>query len=183
MVKRFKYDVKKIFERDPAAKNILEVLLCYPSLKALTVHRLNHWLHNKNVPVIPRLFSQTVRFFTGIEVHPGAKIGKGVFIDHGHGVVIGETAEIGDNVVMFHGVTLGGRGLSKGKRHPTIGKNVFIGAGAKLLGPIKIGRNTKIGAQAVVLNDIPSNATAVGFPAKVVKIKGKKVDYEKEHWK
>lgn len=182
MLETLKADIKAVFDNDPAAKNLVEVLLCYPGLKAITMHRINHWLYKKNLPLIPRVLSQLTRFFTGVEIHPGAKIGKGLFIDHAHGVVIGETAEIGNNVVLFHEVTLGGRGHKKGKRHPTIGNNAFIGAGSKLLGHIKIGDNTKIGAQAVVLDSMPSNATVVGFPAKVVKLNGKKVKYKKKHW-
>lgn len=181
MIKTIKHDIKAVFDKDPAAKNLLEVILCYPGLKAVSMHRLTYWMHKKDIPLIPRMLSQLTRFFTGIEIHPGAKIGKGMFIDHGHGVVIGETAEIGDNVTIFHEVTLGGTGNEQGKRHPTIGNNVFIGAGAKLLGNIKIGDNTKIGAQAVVLHDMPSHATVVGFPAKVVRHKGEKVNYKKKH--
>lgn len=161
-------DIKAIFEKDPAATNIIEVLLAYPGLHALLMHRVAHWLHVRGVPVIPRLISHLSRFLTGIEIHPGAKIGKGFFIDHGMGVVIGETAEIGDNVLLYQGVTLGGTGKQKGKRHPTLGNNVTIGVGAKILGAITIGDNARVGAGSVVLNDVPANATAVGVPAKVV---------------
>jgi serine O-acetyltransferase len=161
-------DIRAIFERDPAATNLIEVLLCYPGLHALIMHRIAHALYKRGIPVLPRLISHINRFLTGIEIHPGAKIGKGVFIDHGMGVVIGETAEIGDNCHLFQGVTLGGTGKQRGKRHPTIGNNVMIGVGAKVLGAITVGDNAKIGAGAVVLRDVPPNATAVGVPAKVV---------------
>jgi len=177
--KTFKEDVKAVFRNDPAATNIVEVLLTYPGLHAITFHRLIHFLWKIGIPVLPRFLSHINRFFTGIEIHPGAKIGKGVFIDHGMGIVIGETAEIGDYCVLFHQVTLGGRGKEKGKkRHPTLKNNVFVGAGAKILGPIEIGENSKIGADAVVLDSIPPNATAVGHPAVVIRLNGKKVgDY------
>ncbi|NLZ38548.1 MAG: serine O-acetyltransferase [Firmicutes bacterium] len=172
---RLKKDVKAIFERDPAAKSILEVLLCYPGLHALWFHRLAHRLHRWGLVLLPRLISQLSRFLTGIEIHPGAKIGEGFFIDHGMGVVIGETTEIGDNVTIYQGVTLGGTGKEKGKRHPTIGNNVVIGTGAKILGPIKIGDNVKIGAGSVVLRDVPSNTTVVGVPGRVVVYEGERV--------
>ncbi|EHL07920.1 serine O-acetyltransferase [Desulfitobacterium hafniense DP7] len=165
---QIKQDIKVIFERDPAAKTIVEVILCYPGLHALIAHRLAHCLYKNNMVLIPRLISQTSRFFTGIEIHPGAKIGQGLFIDHGMGVVIGETAEVGDNVTIYQGVTLGGTGKEKGKRHPTVGNNVFIGSGAKILGSIKIGDNVKIGAGSVVTKPVPSNTTVVGVPGKVV---------------
>lgn len=172
-----KEDVKAVFKNDPAATNIVEVLLTYPGLHAITFHRFVHLLWKLKIPVIPRLLSHINRFLTGIEIHPGAKIGKGVFIDHGMGTVIGETAEIGDYCVLFHQVTLGGRGNERGKkRHPTLKNNVFVGAGAKILGPVVIGENTKIGADSVVLDSIPPNATAVGHPAVVIKINGKKID-------
>ena len=168
MLRQIKGDIKAIFERDPAAKTILEVILCYPGLHALIAHRLAHYLYKKNMVLLPRIISQLTRFFTGIEIHPGAKIGQGVFIDHGMGVVIGETAEVGDNVTIYQGVTLGGTGKEKGKRHPTIGNNVFIGAGAKILGSIKVGDNVKIGAGSEVTKPVPSNTTVVGVPGKVV---------------
>ncbi len=161
-------DIRGIFEKDPAATNIVEVLLTYPGLHALTMHRVAHWLHVRGVPLIPRLISHISRFLTGIEIHPGAKIGKGVVIDHGMGIVIGETAEVGDNVLLYQGVTLGGTGKQKGKRHPTLGNNVTVGVGAKVLGAITLGDNVRVGAGSVVLNDVPANATAVGVPAKVV---------------
>ena len=149
--------------------------MLYPSINALIVYRIAHKLYNKKCFFLARLLSQLARFFTGIEIHPGAKIGKGLFIDHGMGVVIGETAEVGDNVTIYHGVTLGGTGKDKGKRHPTVKDNVIIGAGAKVLGPITIGNNVKVGANSVVLKDVPDNATAVGMPAKII-IKDKKKD-------
>jgi len=167
-------DIKAIFERDPAARSIWEVLL-YPGLHAIFWHRIAHFFYQHKFFFIARLISQIVRFFTGIEIHPGAKIGKGFFIDHGMGVVIGETAEIGDNVTIYQGVTLGGTGKEKGKRHPTIGNNVIIAAGAKVLGNIKIGDNVKIGAGSVVIRDVPSNSTVVGVPGRIVKHKGKRV--------
>ncbi|MCD6575125.1 serine O-acetyltransferase [Candidatus Aerophobetes bacterium] len=167
-------DIRAVFERDPAARSIWEVLL-YPGLHAIFWHRIAHFLYQHRFFFIARLISQIVRFFTGIEIHPGAKIGKGFFIDHGMGVVIGETTEIGDNVTLFQGVTLGGTGKEKGKRHPTIGNNVTIAAGAKVLGNIKIGDNVNIGAGSVVIRDVPSYSTVVGVPGRVVKHRGKKV--------
>ncbi len=160
-------EIKAIMERDPAARNIFEAFL-YPSLHAIILHRVAHALYEANVPFFPRLVSQISRFLTGIEIHPGAKIGKGLFIDHGMGVVIGETAEIGDNVTLYQGVTLGGTGKQQGKRHPTLGDNVLVGVGAKVLGAITIGENARIGGGAVVLKDVPPNTTAVGVPAKIV---------------
>ena len=157
-----------IYENDPAANNIAEVLFCYPGLQALILHRIAHKLNYWNVPFIPRFISYLTRIITGIEIHPKAKIGNRVFIDHGEGVVIGETAIIGDDVVIFPGSTLGGTGKDKGKRHPTIGNRVIIGCGAKVLGNITIGDNAKIGANAVVLKDVPANTTAVGIPARII---------------
>ena len=167
-------DIKAVFERDPAARNIWEVLL-YPGLHAIFWHRISHFLHLHHFKFLARLISQIVRFFTGIEIHPGAKIGKGFFIDHGMGVVIGETTEIGNNVTLFQGVTLGGTGKEKGKRHPTLGNNVMVSAGAKILGNIRIGDNVKIGAGSVVIRDVPSDATVVGVPGRIVKHRGKRV--------
>lgn len=161
-------DISAIFERDPAVRNIFEVILAYPGFHALLFHRVAHFLWNMGIPVIPRWISHLSRFLTGIEIHPGARIGKGVFIDHGMGVVIGETAEVGDNVTIYQGVTLGGTGKERGKRHPTVGNNVVIGVGAAILGAVNVGDNARIGAGAVVLRDVPANATAVGIPAKVV---------------
>jgi serine O-acetyltransferase len=167
-------DIKAVFERDPAARSIWEVLL-YPGPQTIFWHRIAHFLYGHNLKFLSRLISQIVRFFTGIEIHPGAKIGKGFFIDHGMGVVIGETTEIGDNVTLFQGVTLGGTGKEKGKRHPTLGNNVVVAAGAKVLGNIKIGDNVKIGAGSVVVRDVPSDSTVVGIPGRVVRHKGKRV--------
>lgn len=161
-------DLRAALDRDPAATNPIEVVLAYPGIHALLAHRLAHFLYLSGVPILPRVVSHTSRILTGIEIHPGATIGKGLFIDHGMGVVIGETTEIGDNVTMYQGVTLGGTGQERGKRHPTIGDNAMIGVGAKILGDINVGENSKIGAGAVVLNDVPPNSTAVGVPAKVV---------------
>ncbi|MCH3965222.1 MAG: serine O-acetyltransferase [Clostridium sp.] len=166
--KILKYDIKNAMKNDPAARNSLEVFLLYPCIHALIHYRIAHFFYNKKMFFIARAISQLSRFFTGIEIHPGAKIGKGLFIDHGMGVVIGETAEVGDNVTLYHGVTLGGTGKETGKRHPTVGNNVFIGSGAKLLGPIVVGDRVKIGANAVVLEDIPSDCTAVGVPVRII---------------
>ena len=163
-----KEDIKVVFERDPAAKSILEVILCYPGFHAIIMHRVAHFFYNRKFFLIARIISQLNRFITGIEIHPGAKIGKGFFIDHGMGVVIGETTEIGDNVTLYQGVTLGGTGKEKGKRHPTLGNNIVVGTGAKVLGPVKIGDNVKIGAGAVVLKDVPPGSTVVGIPGKAV---------------
>ena len=159
-------DFRIIFERDPAARNWLEVLFCYPGLHALCLHRLAHWLHCRGVSFIPRLISHLGRFFTGIEIHPGAEIGKGVFIDHGMGVVIGETAIVGDYTLIYQDVTLGGTGKEEGKRHPTLGKNVVVGAGAKILGNIQIGDRVRVGAGSVVLRDVSSDCTVVGIPGR-----------------
>ncbi len=161
-------DIRAVLERDPAATSVLEVVLAYPGLHALVIHRLAHSLYKAGIPLLPRLISHFGRFLTGIEIHPGAKIGSGVFIDHGMGVVIGETAEVGDNVTLYQGVTLGGTGKQRGKRHPTIGKNAIIGVGAKVLGAITVGEHARIGAGAVVLRDVPAYATAIGVPAKTV---------------
>jgi serine O-acetyltransferase len=161
-------DIRIIFERDPAARSVLEILTCYPGFHAMLFHRAAHWLWRRNALLPARFLSHVSRFLTGIEIHPGAKIGNGFFIDHGMGVVIGETAEIGENVTMYHGVTLGGTSWKKGKRHPTIEKNVIIGAGAAILGPIRIGENSKIGSGSVVNKDVPSNSTVVGIPGRVV---------------
>lgn len=175
MIEEMKQDIEAVRDRDPAAGHILEILFAYPGLHALWLHRLAHWLWESNVPVIPRLLSHLNRWLTGIEIHPGAKIGKGVFIDHGMGVVIGETAEVGDYVTLYQGVTLGGTGKEKGKRHPTIGNNVVIAAGAKVLGPITVGDYSKVGAGAVVIRDVPPNCTVVGVPGKVVMQEGEPV--------
>ncbi len=163
-------------EKDPAATSNLLVLLSYPGVHAIFFYKTSNFLWNKNFKFVARLISQFARFLTGIEIHPAAKIGKRLFIDHGMGIVIGETTIIGNNVSIFHGVTLGGTGKSKGKRHPTLEDNVMVSAGAKILGNITIGENSKIGANAVILKDIPKNATAVGIPAKIVRINGEKID-------
>jgi len=174
MFDSIKNDMKIIKKRDPAAKSNLEILLCYPGLHAIIIHRIAHFLYKKNMFLIARIISNISRFLTGIEIHPGAKIGKGVLIDHGMGVVIGETAEIGNNVVIYQGVTIGGTGKETGKRHPTICDNVMISTGAKILGPFKVGENAKIGAGSVVLSEVPPNCTVVGIPGRVV-AKGTKV--------
>lgn len=175
MFKNLKYDLNKVMENDPAARSKIEVFLLYPTIHALIAYRIAHYFYTKKLFFLARLISQISRFFTGIEIHPGAKIGRGLVIDHGMGLVIGETAEIGDDVLLYHGVTLGGTGKDKGKRHPTLGNNVVIGAGAKVLGPIYIGSNSKVGANSVVLKDVPEGATAVGIPAKnIIKIKEEK---------
>ena len=175
MFKNLKYDLNKVMENDPAARSKIEVFLLYPTIHALIAYRIAHYFYTKKLFFLARLISQISRFFTGIEIHPGAKIGRGLVIDHGMGVVIGETAEIGDDVLLYHGVTLGGTGKDKGKRHPTLGNNVVIGAGAKVLGPIYIGSNSKVGAKSVVLKDVPEGATEVGIPAKnIIKIKEEK---------
>ncbi len=170
LFKDVKRQIKNIKESDPAATNAVSIILLYPSIHAIFFYRIAHFLYNLRLLFLARLLSQLTRLFTGIEIHPGATIGKGLFIDHGMGVVIGETTIIGDDVKMFHGVTLGGTGKDKGKRHPTIGNNVKIGAGAKVLGDIKIGDNVKIGANAVVLKDVPKNHIAVGVPARIKEI-------------
>jgi serine O-acetyltransferase len=169
-------DFRIIFDRDPAARNWLEVLFCYPGLQALLFHRLSHWLYNLGIPFIPRFMSHIARFLTGIEIHPGATIGKGVFIDHGMGVVIGETAIVGDYALIYQGVTLGGTGKESGKRHPTLGENVVVGTGAKILGNIQIGNSVRIGAGSVVLRDVPSECTVVGVPGRIIYRSGVRVN-------
>lgn len=170
-IKKIKEDIKVIYEKDPAATNIVEVLFCYPGLQALISHRIAHKLAYWGIPFIPRLISYWTRIFTGIEIHPKAQIGNRFFIDHGEGVVIGETTIIGDDVLIYQQVTLGGTGNEHGKRHPTIGNNVIIGAGAKILGNIKIGDNTRVGAGSVVVDDVPEHCTVVGVPGRVVQQK------------
>ena len=167
-IKQLYLDAKNISDKDPASKNVLYVILFYPGFHALLFYRIAHFFNNINLKFIARLISQIARFLTGIEIHPGAKIGKRLFIDHGMGIVIGETATIGNNCTIYHGVTLGGTGKDKYKRHPDIGNNVIIGCGAKILGPIKIGNNVKIGANAVVLKEVSDNFTIVGVPGKIV---------------
>ena len=170
MFYKIKKDIEYIMENDPAARTKLEVFLLYPSIHARLAHMISHFLYKKNLLFLARLISQRARFLTGIEIHPGATLGAGILIDHGMGVVIGETAELGDRITIYHGTTLGGTGKEKGKRHPTVGNNVVIGAGAKILGNISIGSNSKIGANSVVINDVPEGATVVGIPGRVVKI-------------
>ncbi|OWZ84510.1 serine O-acetyltransferase [Natranaerobius trueperi] len=169
-------DVKAVFERDPAAKSVFEVLLCYPGVHAIMTHRLAHFLYNKKAFLLARVISQISRILTGVEIHPGAKIGKRLFIDHGMGIVIGETCEIGDDVTIYQGVTLGGTGKEKGKRHPTLKDRIVIGVGAKVLGPITIEDDVKIGGGSVVLDDVPCDSTVVGVPGRIVVRRGKKID-------
>lgn len=168
MFNKLRQDIDSVFARDPAARGRFEVLLCYPGIHAVMAYRLSNWLWRRKWHVLARFVSQLARFFTGIEIHPGATIGERFFIDHGMGVVIGETATIGDDVTMYHGVTLGGTSFEKGIRHPQVGNNVIIGAGAQLLGPIRIGNDARIGSNAVVVNDVPEAATMVGVPAHAV---------------
>ena len=175
LIESVKSDIESVKRRDPAARSTIEILLTYSGLHAIIMYRAAHWFHTRKMFVIARCISQFARFLTGIEIHPGAKIGKGFFIDHGSGVVIGETTEIGDNCLIYQGVTLGGTGKEKGKRHPTLGNNVMVGSGARVLGPFKVGDNAKIAANAVVLEEVPPNCTAVGVPARIVKRNGKKV--------
>jgi len=174
-------EVKAAFDRDPAATNYLEVLLTYSGLHAVMMYRIAHVIRKIKIPFLPRLISQIAKFITGIEIHPGAKIGKGLFIDHGMGVIIGETTVIGDNVTLFQGVTLGGTGKERGKRHPNIGNNVVVGTGAKVLGNITIGDNSYVGANAVVIKDVPANSTVVGVPGRITKQDGKKIDGNLDH--
>ncbi|MFH0839062.1 MAG: serine O-acetyltransferase EpsC [Candidatus Omnitrophota bacterium] len=171
----FREEIAATLARDPAASSSLEIILTYSGLHAIVFYRIAHVLFNWKIPLVPRMLSQCARFLTGIEIHPGARIGKGLFIDHGMGVVIGQTTEIGDNVTLFQGATLGGTGKEKGKRHPTIGSNVVVGAGAKVLGNIKVGNNVNIGANAVVIKDVPDNSTVVGVPGRIAKKEGRKI--------
>jgi serine O-acetyltransferase len=175
MFKAIKQDLQAVFERDPAATSTLEVILTYAGFHALLAYRIAHRLRKLGVPVLPRVISHAARWLTGIEIHPAAKIGTGFFIDHGMGVVIGETSEIGDYVTLFQGVTLGGTGKEHGKRHPTLGNHVVVGAGAKILGGIKIGDNVKIGANSVVLKSVPANSTVIGVPARIIKAEGERL--------
>jgi serine O-acetyltransferase len=167
-----KEDFKAVFDRDPAVRSVLEIVFCYPGFHAMLFHRTAHALWQRGFYFIGRFVSHLGRFFTGIEIHPGAKIGRGFFIDHGMGVVIGETAEIGDNCTLYHGVTLGGTSWAKEKRHPTLGNNVVIGSGAKILGPFKVGDNSKVGSNSVVVKEVPPNSTVVGVPGRVVMTEG-----------
>lgn len=176
MFRRLRQEIQVVFDRDPAARSTLEVLLCYPGLKAVFGHRMTHWLWVRNWKLLARVISQVIRFFTQIEIHPGATIGEGFFIDHGSGVVIGETTEIGKNVTIYQGVTLGGTGHEKGKRHPTLEENVVVGNGARVLGSFTVGANSRIGAGAVVLREVPPDCTVVGNPGRVVKQNGKPVN-------
>ena len=176
MLRSLRADIAIIRDRDPAAKGVLEILLCYPGLHALCLHRLSHRLWSIGLPLLPRLLSQLGRLFTGVEIHPGAKIGQGVFIDHGMGVVIGETSEIGDRCLLYQGVTLGGTGKDHGKRHPTLANNVVVGAGAKVLGAIEVGANTRIGAGSVVVRNVENNCTVVGIPGRVIHQSGVRIN-------
>lgn len=175
MLSQIRQDLRAVFDRDPAATSKLEVILTYAGFHALLAYRVSSWLKMCGVPILPRVLSQLARWLTGVEIHPSAKIGTGFFIDHGMGVVIGETAEIGDYVTLFQGVTLGGTGKERGKRHPTLGNHVVVGAGAKILGGIKIGDNVKIGANSVVLKNVPANSTVIGVPARVIKSQGERL--------
>lgn len=177
MLEQLKEDINEAMEKDPAARHFWEVLLCYPGVHALIGYRFNHWLWNHNIKLIARLSSYLIRWLTGIEIHPAAKIGRRFFIDHGMGVVIGETSEIGDNVFMYHGATLGGLSMKKGKRHPTIRDNVVIGAGAQVLGPVTVGNNSKIGSGSVVVQSVPEYSTVIGVPGRVV-FSGISADFE-----
>lgn len=177
----FSDEIKAVKERDPAAKNSLEIILLYSGLHAIVMYRVAHKLWEWKLPFFPRSISQFAKFLTGIEIHPGATIGKGLFIDHGSGVVIGETSIVGKNVTLFQGVTLGGTGKETGKRHPTVGDNVVVGTGAKVLGNITIGNNAYIGANAVVIRNVPPNSTVVGVPGHITKQDGKKIDISMEH--
>src|SRR5215813_10910981 len=168
MFRAVREQIDTIFREDPAAKSVLEIFLCYPGFHAILLHRLAHKLYDARIPLVPRVVSQISRFLTGIEIHPGANIGRRAFIDHGMGVVIGETAELGDDCTLYHGVTLGGTTWNKGKRHPTLGNGVVIGAGAKVLGPVLVGDGARIGSNAVVVKDVPAGATAVGIPARII---------------
>ena len=173
-------DIRSIFARDPAARNVLELLTVYPGVHALVIHRASHWLWHHGLHWLARLLSYLGRFFTGIEIHPGARIGRRFFIDHGMGVVIGETSEIGDDCTLYHGVTLGGTTWNKGKRHPTLKNGVVIGAGAKVLGPITVGENARIGSNAVVVKDVPDGATVVGIPGRIAGGEGRTQQAERE---
>lgn len=175
MLVTIKQDLQAVFDRDPAATSKLEVILTYAGFHALLAYRISHWLKAHSVPILPRVLSQLARWLTGVEIHPSATIGTGFFIDHGMGVVIGETAEIGDYVTLFQGVTLGGTGKERGKRHPTLGNHVVVGAGAKILGGITIGDNVKIGANSVVLKNVAANSTVIGVPGRVIKTQGERL--------
>jgi serine O-acetyltransferase len=175
MLRSIRQDLQAVFDRDPAATSAFEVIFTYAGFHALLAYRMSHWLSAYHIPFLPRAISQLARILTGIEIHPSAIIGKGFFIDHGMGVVIGETAEIGDYVTLFQGVTLGGTGKERGKRHPTLGNHVVVGAGAKILGGIRVGDNVKVGANSVVLKSVPANSTVIGVPARVIKMEGNRL--------
>ena len=177
MFSKYRYEIDFIKQRDPAARSDIEIFLLYKGFRALRYYRRAHKLYNKGKFFRARMISERAKFKTGIEIHPGAKIGKGFFIDHGSGVVIGETTEIGDNCVIYQGVTLGGTGKETGKRHPTLGNNVMVGSGAKVLGPFKVGDNARIAANSVVLREVPENATVVGVPGRIVRLSGEKLDH------
>jgi serine O-acetyltransferase len=181
MFSHLKEDLKVVFDRDPAVRSVFEIFFCYPGFHAMIFYRLSHWLWNRNLKFLGRFVSHIGRFMTGIEIHPGATIGRGFFIDHGMGVVIGETAEIGDNCTLYHGVTLGGTSWAKEKRHPTLGDNVIIGSGAKILGPFTLGDNCKVGSNSVVVKEVPENATVVGIPGRVVLSGEKRVGVALDH--
>lgn len=176
MIATLKEDMRVVFERDPAVRSVLEIIFCYPGFHAVLFYRLGHGLWRRKFYFLARLVSHLGRFFTGIEIHPGAKIGRGFFIDHGMGVVIGETAEIGENCTLYHGVTLGGTSWAKEKRHPTLGNNVVVGSGAKILGPFTVGDNSKIGSNSVVVKEVPPNSTVVGVPGRIVMTEGMKTE-------
>jgi len=175
MFRSIRQDLRAVFDRDPAATSAIEVIFTYAGFHALLAYRMSHWLSIHHIPFLPRVISQIARILTGIEIHPSATIGKGFFIDHGMGVVVGETAEIGEYVTLFQGVTLGGTGKERGKRHPTLGNHVVVGAGAKILGGIRIGDNVKVGANSVVLKSVPANSTVIGVPARVIKMEGNRL--------
>jgi serine O-acetyltransferase len=183
MFRHINSDIRAVFENDPAARSKFEVVFTYSGLHAIWAHRIAHYLFKKRMFTLARMVSQFSRFMTGIEIHPGARIGARFFIDHGMGVVIGETCEIGDDVIIYQGVTLGGTGKEKGKRHPTIGNNVVIGSGAKVLGSFKVGDNSSVGANSVVLREVPANSTVVGNPGRIVKTNGKRVNDRLDHTK
>jgi serine O-acetyltransferase len=180
MFRHLKEDVSSVFHRDPAARNFIEVLTCYPGLHALLFHRISHWFWNRRLKWLARFLSTIARWLTGIEIHPGAQIGNRFFIDHGMGVVIGETAIIGDDVTLYHGVTLGGTSWNKGKRHPTLNDGVVVGAGAKILGPFEVGKNAKVGSNAVVTKEVPAGATVVGIPGRIITVEDKATKADKD---
>ncbi|NOY13021.1 MAG: serine O-acetyltransferase [Deltaproteobacteria bacterium] len=181
MISHLKDDLRAVFDRDPAVRNVFEILFCYPGFHAMLFYRLSHWFWTHRLYFLGRFTSHIGRFLTGIEIHPGARIGRGFFIDHGMGVVIGETAEIGENCTLYHGVTLGGTSWAKEKRHPTLGDNVVVGSGAKILGPFKVGDNSKVGSNSVVVKEVPPSATVVGIPGRVVISGEKKTGVDLNH--